>query len=145
MDLKNRLSVALAGVALLWTTAPSAEPIVVQHVEGLVHGFLALRSPEGNVLANGDLIQDARGDRVTSRLVFHFKDGSLNDETAVFSQRGHFRLLSDHLVQKGPAFAQPLPRLTVHGLARGSSAAADRQPIGSLPAFVENVLPASGS
>ena len=108
MDLRNRLSVALAGVALLWTTAPSAEPIVVQHVEGLVHGFLALRSPEGNVLANGDLIQDARGDRVTSRLVFHFKDGSLNDETAVFSQRGHFRLLSDHLVQKGPAFAQPL-------------------------------------
>jgi hypothetical protein len=41
---------------------------------------------------------------VTSRLVFHFKDGSINDETAVFSQRGHFRLLSDHLVQKGPAF-----------------------------------------
>jgi hypothetical protein len=26
----------------------------------------------------------------------------------VFSQRGHFRLLSDHLVQKGPAFEQPL-------------------------------------
>ena len=108
MDLRNRLSVALAGVALLWTSAPSAEPVLVRHVEGLVHGFLSLRSPEGGVLANGDLIQDARGDRVTSRLVFHFKDGSLNDETAVFSQRGHFRLLSDHLVQKGPAFEQPL-------------------------------------
>jgi hypothetical protein len=108
MDPRNRLSLALAGVALLWATAPSAEPIVVQHLEGLVHGFLSLRSPEGGVLANGDLIQDARGDRVTSRLVFHFKDGSLNDETAVFSQRGHFRLLSDHLVQKGPAFEQPL-------------------------------------
>jgi hypothetical protein len=108
MDLRNRLSVAVAVVVLLWTPASSAEPIVVRHVEGLVHGFLSLRSPEGGVLASGDLIQDARGDRVTSRLVFHFKDGSLNDETAVFSQRGHFTLLSDHLVQKGPAFKQPL-------------------------------------
>jgi hypothetical protein len=108
MELRSRLSVALASVALLWTSAPSAEPVLVRHVEGLVHGFLSLRSPERGVLANGDLIQEARGDRVTSRLMFHFKDGSLNDETAVFSQRGHFRLLSDHLVQKGPAFEQPL-------------------------------------
>jgi hypothetical protein len=80
----------------------------VRHVEGLVHGFLSLRSPDGAVLANGDLIQDARGGRVTSRLVYHFKDGSLQDETAVFSQRGHFQRISDHLVQKGPAFERPL-------------------------------------
>jgi len=59
-------------------------------VEGLVHGFLSLRLPEGRVLANGDLIQDSRDDRVTSRLLFHFKDGSLHDETAVFSQRTIF-------------------------------------------------------
>ena len=108
MALRNLLTAALASVALLWAGAPSAEPVVVRHVEGLVHGFLSLRSPEGGVLANGDLIQNARGDRVTSRLVFHFKDGSLHDETAVFSQRGHFRLISDHLVQKGPAFERPL-------------------------------------
>jgi hypothetical protein len=108
MELRNLLTAALASVALLWAGAPSAEPVVVRHVEGLVHGFLSLRSPEGGVLANGDLIQSARGDRVTSRLVFHFTDGSLHDETAVFSQRGHFRLISDHLVQKGPAFERPL-------------------------------------
>jgi len=108
MELRNRFSVALALVALLWTSAPSAEPVLVRHVEGLVHGFLSLRSPEGATIASGDLIQNARGDRVTTRLVFRFKDGSTSDETAVFSQRGHFRLLSDHLVQKGPAFAQPL-------------------------------------
>lgn len=111
MELRNLLTAALASVALLWAGAPSAEPVVVRHVEGLVHGFLSLRSPEGGVLANGDLIQSARGDRVTSRLGFHFKDGSVHDETAVFSQRGHFRLISDHLVQKGPAFegARALP------------------------------------
>ena len=36
--------------------------------------------------------------------MFRFKDGSLLDETAVFSQQGHFVLITDHLIQKGPAF-----------------------------------------
>jgi hypothetical protein len=109
MELKHRCSViALASLTLMWAGAPSAEPVVVRHVEGLVHGFLSLRSPEGKLLANGDLIQGARGNTVTSRLVFHFTDGSLSDETAVFSQRGHFSLVTDHLVQRGPAFEQPL-------------------------------------
>ena len=67
MELGNRFF-ALATVVLLGTSVPSAEPVVVRHVEGLVHGFLSLRSPEGAVIANGDLIQDTRGGRVTSRL-----------------------------------------------------------------------------
>jgi hypothetical protein len=108
MELRHRVVLALATVVLFWTSVPSAEPVVVRHVEGLVHGFLSLRSSEGAVVAHGDLIQDARGGRVTSRLVYHFKDGSLQDETAVFSQRGHFQLISDHLVQKGPTFERPL-------------------------------------
>ena len=109
MELRHRCSaIALASLALTWTGASSAEPVAVRHIEGLVHGFLSLRSPEGELLANGDLIQGARGNTVTSRLVFHFKDGSLSDETAIFSQRGLFSLLSDHLVQRGPAFEQPL-------------------------------------
>lgn len=95
-------------VLFLLTTQLTAAPITVRHREGLVHGFLTLRSLQGELLANGDLIQNERGERVTSRLVFHFKDGSLSDETAVFSQRGTFRLISDHLVQKGPAFPHPV-------------------------------------
>jgi hypothetical protein len=98
----------MACIILTRANVPSAEPVPVRHVEGLVHGFLLLRSPEGRVLANGDLIQRARGSRVTSRLVFHFNDGSVHDETAVFSQRGHFSLIGHHLVQKGPAFERPL-------------------------------------
>jgi hypothetical protein len=85
-----------------------AAPVAVRHTEGLVHGFLVLRTLEGNILADGDLIQVARGDRVTSRLVFRFKDGSVHDETAIFSQHRNFRLLNDHLVQKGPAFQHPI-------------------------------------
>ena len=85
-----------------------AESVAVLHPEGLVRGFLLLKSLDGVVVANGDFIQSLRGGRVTTRLVFHFKDGSLQDETAVFSQRGRFRLLSDHLVQRGPSFPDPM-------------------------------------
>ena len=98
---------ALIGTALL-THALAAEPIAVRHSEGTVHGFLTLRTLEGKTLAAGDLIQIAHGDRVVSRLVFRFKDGSLDDETAIFSQRGSFHLISDHHVQKGPAFPHPM-------------------------------------
>src|SRR6478672_6499246 len=108
MKLAHRFRLTAVAGVLMSAATPSAEPVVVRHVEGLVHGFLSLRSPDGKALANGDLIQNARGGRVTSRLVFHFRDGSLSDETAVFSQRGRFSLISDHLVQKGPAFEQPI-------------------------------------
>jgi hypothetical protein len=100
--------VSAVALVLCRPGSASAEPVPVRHVEGLVHGFLVLRSPQGAILASGDLIQTARGNRVTSRLVFRFKDGSLHDETAVFSQAGHFQLLSHHLVQKGPSFERPL-------------------------------------
>jgi len=89
--------------ALLW-----AEPVAVRHLEGIVHGFLVLRTLDGAAIADGDLLQLARGARVTSRLTFRFKDGSTSDETAVFSQRAQFRLITDHLVQKGPSFPHPI-------------------------------------
>jgi len=91
-----------------------AEPVAVRYAEGMVHGFLVLRSLEGKVLAQGDLTQTAHGGRVTSRLLFHFRDGSIQDETVVYSQRRNFRLLSDHMVQKGPAFPQPID-VTIDG------------------------------
>jgi hypothetical protein len=77
-------------------------------MEGELHGFLVLRTLDGVTIADGDLTQSTHGGKVTSRLVFHFKDGSLQDETTVFVQRGNFRLLADHLVQKGPAFKHPM-------------------------------------
>jgi hypothetical protein len=95
--------------ALLATpSAAIAEPVAVRHTEGLVHGFLALHALDGRKLADGELIQNSRNGRVTSRLVFRFVDGSLHDETVTFTQSGHFRMLSDHVVQKGPAFPHPL-------------------------------------
>ena len=94
-------AVAMAGSAL-------AETIPVRHPEGLVHGFLALRNLEGGTLADGDLIQTSKNGQVTSRLIFRFRDGSLHDETAVFTQSGTFKLLNDHLIQRGPSFQTPV-------------------------------------
>ena len=85
-----------------------ASQVAVHHKEGLLHGFLVLSTLEGDRLADGDLMQTVHGDLVTSRLVYRFKDGSLEDETTVFSQRREFRLISYHLVEKGPAFQHAL-------------------------------------
>ena len=85
-----------------------ADPVAVRFPEGVTRGFLSLRSTAGKILADGELSQTAHGLQVTTRLVFHFRDGSIQDETVVFSQDGHFRLLSDHLVQKGPTFPMPM-------------------------------------
>lgn len=81
-----------------------AEPVAVHYTEGMVHGFLLLRTTDGETIAEGDLNQSTHGSRVTSSLDFHFKDGSLLQETVVFSQRLNFRILRYHLVQKWPRF-----------------------------------------
>jgi hypothetical protein len=91
----------LSGVATLGPL------VAVRYKEGLVHGFLVLSTLDGVAIAAGDLTQVARGDQVTSQLAFRFKDGSRQEETTVFSQRSNFRLISYHLLQKGPAFKNP--------------------------------------
>lgn len=81
-----------------------ADQVPVRHLEGRIHGFLLLRDLDDNILASGELTQLANGNRVTSELSFHFKDGSIHEETAILSQRRTFQLLTYHLVQKGRAF-----------------------------------------
>jgi len=98
----------LAAAVALAASAARGDRIPARFPEGLVHGFLTLRAIDGAVLADGDLIQHLRGGRVTSRLLLKFRDGSLHDETTIFTQDPEFRLVSDHLVQKGPAFEKPM-------------------------------------
>ena len=98
----------LTGAALLQPAGLPAESVPVRHMEGTVHGFLAVRTMEGETIAAGDLLQVVQGDRLVSNLIFHFKDGSVDDETTVFSQHRDFRLISDHHVQKGPSFPHPM-------------------------------------
>jgi len=96
------------GVSLLLGATAWAEPVTVRFAEGVTRAFPVIRSLEGETLAVGDFIQIARGDRVESRLVFRFKDGSLQDETVVFAQRDVFRLQRYRLVQRGPSFPETL-------------------------------------
>jgi hypothetical protein len=77
--------IVLAGLVV--AAVLTAENVPVRHSEGVVRGFLVLRRSGGAVIANGDLVQFANGERVTSRLTFRFRDGSLQEETTVFSQR----------------------------------------------------------
>ena len=88
-------------------TAAPGSTVPVRYKEGLTHGFLVLSTLDGTPIAEGDLSEVAHGDRVTSQLVYHFKDGSRQEETAVFSQSREFRLIRYHLDQKGPTFKQP--------------------------------------
>ncbi len=109
MNSAKRLTASAAFALLLLFPHPvPGEPIAVRFVEGSVQGFLALRTTDGKLLASGDLTQVVHGEHVISHLVFHFKDGSVDDETADFTQHGSFRLISDRHIQKGPIFPKPM-------------------------------------
>jgi hypothetical protein len=91
---------------------------------GQRHIFLALRGEDGKTLAAGESVQTVKGSTVSTRTIFHFRDGSLDDEATVFEQSHNLRLLSDHHVQRGPAFPHPMEiqidaasgKITVHDL-----------------------------
>jgi hypothetical protein len=100
------LSLLVLVTVLLWLRPASAAPVSVRFVEGVTHGFLVLRTVNGVPIASGDLLQVQRGRQVESRMVFRFKDGSLYDETVVFTQERVFTMQSYHLVQRGPVFTE---------------------------------------
>lgn len=100
---KSATLCALALVALL--SPLSATPVPVRFAEGVVHGFLVLRTLDGVKIADGDLLQVARGGNVEKRMVFRFEDGSMFEEKTVFTEKGVYALVSYELDQHGPAFA----------------------------------------
>jgi hypothetical protein len=107
MNPRSTLILRLVSALFIATTIAGADPVRVRYPEGSVHGYLALRSLDGKLLAAGDLTQTVQHGRLTSRLIYRFKDGSIDDDTAVFTQNGTFKLVSDHRIQKGPMFPKP--------------------------------------
>src|SRR5437773_7460367 len=55
------IAILLACTAMLQPNALFADTIPVRHTEGLIHGFLVVRTLEGKALADGQMTQDARG------------------------------------------------------------------------------------
>lgn len=106
-----RISILIAlalGLTLTGSAPAIAEPVAVRFTEGVGRGFPVLRDAKGETIAQGDLAQVARGDRVENQLTFRFRDGSFYEETIVFSQRDVFTLLSYRLVQRGPSFPESI-------------------------------------
>ncbi|MGI4852954.1 MAG: hypothetical protein ACRYF4_02760 [Janthinobacterium lividum] len=100
-------SLNFISAALLLAGAAHADPISLRHHQGEVHAFLAIRSEGGKLLGTADEVNVPVGKVWRSRLTLHFFDGSIDDDTATYTQGKDLRLLTDHHVQKGPSFPQP--------------------------------------
>lgn len=86
----------------------AAESISVKSAQAAAHTFLVLRTQEGKAVAVGEMTQTLRAAKVTARVKFRFDDGSKYEETTVFTQHAVFQVLSDHILQTGPAFKDPM-------------------------------------
>jgi hypothetical protein len=92
----------------LFTPHCASESISVKNAQAAAHTFLLLRTQEGRAVAAGEMTQTIRAAMVTTRIKFRFDDGSRYEETTVFTQHGVFQVLSDHSLQTGPAFKDPM-------------------------------------
>jgi hypothetical protein len=124
--------VGLFAVAMLLQTGYAEDSgVSVRYREGIARGFLVLRSQTGAILASGEFSQIPRGDTIKLRLVFHFRDGSLDDDTAVYAQKSTFRLITDRHIQRGRSFPEPLDitidagtqQVSIRGLSKSGEAA----------------------
>ena len=100
----SRVTALALSILLLAPLGLEAAPIAVRLPEGNVRGFLILRSPEGTVIAHGELRQRSRGGgMLESRLTLQWKDGSSYDEMVTFSQDRVFVLHAYRLQERGPS------------------------------------------
>jgi hypothetical protein len=137
--------IAFAAIAILGQPGcVCAQDIAVRVREGFAHGFLVLRNTEGAILASGEVTQLPHGNRITARLVFRFKDGSIDDETTIFSQGHTFHLISDRHIQKGPSFPHPydasIDTVSQHVTVRDEKNAEPKTEFMELPPSLSNGL-----
>jgi hypothetical protein len=93
----------------LTTERALAEPVAVRYVESITKAFLVVRATTGDILAHGELTQaPIKGNRLSSRVVFRFKDGSLWDDRVTFTQHKVFRVMSYHHIEHGPSFPESI-------------------------------------
>ncbi len=102
-----RQAILIALTLLALPCCLRGQDLTVKYRAGAEHGYLLLHNLKGEILANGEITQVPSRDRVKLHLVFHFRDGSVDDETTVYSQRHTFRLISDRLIQSGKSFPNP--------------------------------------
>jgi hypothetical protein len=120
----------LLAMAMLGSSCTmQGQAVRLRYRAGSEHGFLILRDPAGAIIASGEITQVPYGRRITLRVVFHFSDGSIDDETTVYSQRETIRLISDRHIQSGKSFPDPCDvmidvpsqQVSVRGLSEGKN------------------------
>jgi hypothetical protein len=94
-----------AALAAGWVRLGAAT-IPVRFPEGAMHGFLVLRTQDGQFVAQGELLETPKDAENHKVMVFRFDDGSVLQETTVFTQNGVYELRSYRLEQRGPAFGE---------------------------------------
>ena len=104
----NKLVALGLALAVIVPSVAYADPVLVRGHEGVTRAFPILRSVTNEVLAQGDFSQVVRAGKVHNRLLFRFKDGSIYDESVVFSQGDVFTLESYRILHQGPSFPEML-------------------------------------
>ena len=103
------LRTCLALLLAINTSLPAfCEVHTVRQLESAYHGFLVLRDQAGATVGSGEVVQAPHKGRMSVRLIFRFRDGSIDDETTEYSQDGSFHLISDRHIQRGPFFPHPI-------------------------------------
>jgi hypothetical protein len=69
---------------------------------------MLLRNEDGKPIGVGDWDQKIHGGQLSSHLKLRFDDGSVYEDTTVFTQQQLFRVISDHLLESGPIFKDPI-------------------------------------
>lgn len=85
-----------------------SNPVRMRHPQGWAHGFVEVTTLDGERIGVGDLLQRVNKNTISSRLVLNFFDGSVDDETTIFTQNRDIQLVTDHHVQHGPSFPTPV-------------------------------------
>jgi hypothetical protein len=98
----------LVAIALLGTSySTQGQELKLRYRTASEHGFVILRDAAGAILASGELTQVPTRQRIRIHVVFHFRDGSIDDETTLYSQGETIRLISDRHIQRGKSFPHP--------------------------------------
>lgn len=105
--LRTLRTVCMAAPFFIFSIANASSETIVKHTVGALHGFVVVRSQTGARLGYGELAESAAGDSIDVHLVYHFLDGSLDEETTTFTQGKTFQLVSDHHIQQGRFFPKP--------------------------------------
>lgn len=71
-------------LAALFLAAPAAG-VAVRSPPGALHGFPSMSDASGRIIADGELVQERRGDRLFVRGSWRFPGGLIAEETATFT------------------------------------------------------------